>query len=207
MIRQLGLPTRFISLSPADTRWIHLLKTLSALNGKTLSDEEIENLDWNAKSTLVREDPVTCARFFNNRVQMFIDIVLKSHHNPLGIVTDVFRRVEFENRGSPHIHMLVWTSDAPKYRENRDEEIEAYVDQYITSDLSENDPQMKALVNLQVHKHSKTCKKGGKTVYQFGFPLPPLPYTMLLDIQKKMNEYKDGCDFNYQSFLQNVIEM
>ena len=222
MIRQLGLPTWFISLSSADTRWTDLLKTLANLNGKTLTDDELESLDWSAKSTLVKEDPVTCARFFNNRVQMFIDTVLKSHHNPLGVVVDVFRRVEFQNRGSPHIHMLVWTSDAPKYKENNDEEIEAYVDQYITADTQEKDPLMKPLVNLQLHKHSKTCKKGGKTVCKFGFPLPPLSRTMLLepleanvdeyrkkysDIHNKMNEYKDGCDFDYQSFLQNVIGM
>ena len=222
MIRQLGLPTWFISLSSADTRWTDLLKTLATLSGKTLTDDELESLNWSTKSTMVKEDPVTCARFFNNRVQIFIDTVLKSHHNPLGIVVDVFRRVEFQNRGSPHIHMLVWTSDAPKYKENSDEEIEVYVDQYITADTQEKDPLMKPLVNLQVHKHSKTCKKGGKTVCRFGFPLPPLPRTMLLepletdvdeyrkkysDIHNKMNEYKDGCDIDYQTFLQNVIGM
>lgn len=222
MIRQLGLPTWFISLSSADTRWVDLLKTLAILRGKPLSNEEIETLDWNAKSTLVKEDPVTCARYFDNRVQIFINTVLKSHHNPLGVVTDVFRRVEFQNRGSPHIHMLVWTSDAPKYKENSDEAIEAYVDQYVTCSLQENDALLKHLVELQVHKHSKTCKKGGKTVCRFGFPLPPLPKTMLLEpldvdvdtyrkkysvLQEKLNEYKDGCNLDYDSFLENVIKM
>lgn len=116
MIRQLGLPTWFISLSSADTRWQDLLKTLSTLNGKTLSQEEIEDLTWNEKSKLVKQDPVTCARFFDNRVQLFINTFLKSPHNPLGVVTDLFRRVEFQNRGSPHIHMLLWASDAPKIK-------------------------------------------------------------------------------------------
>lgn len=222
MIRQLGLPTWFISLSSADTRWQDLLKTLSTLDGKTLSQEEIEDLTWNEKSKLVKQDPVTCARFFDNRVQLFINTFLKSPHNPLGVVTDLFRRVEFQNRGSPHIHMLVWTSDAPKHKENSEEEIEAYVDKYVTCGLQENNPQMKQLVELQVHKHSKTCKKGGKSVCRFGFPLPPLPKTMLLepldvdiehyrkmysDIQKKMNDYKDGCSLDYDSFLETVVQM
>ncbi|XP_062598648.1 uncharacterized protein LOC134260084 [Saccostrea cucullata] len=222
MIRQLGLPTWFISLSSADTRWLDLLKTLATLDGKTLSQEELDDLNWSEKSKLVKQDPVTCARFFDNRVQLFINTVLKSPHNPLGVVTDVFRRVEFQNRGSPHIHMLVWTSDAPKHKENSNEEIEAYVDKYVTCGLHENDSQMKRLVELQVHKHSKTCKKGGKSVCIFGFPLPPLPKTMLLepldvevehyrklysDIQKKMNDYKDGCSLDYESFLETVVEM
>ncbi|XP_061190195.1 uncharacterized protein LOC133198054 [Saccostrea echinata] len=222
MIRQLGLPTWFISLSSADTRWQDLLKTLATLDGKTPSQEELEALNWNEKSKLVKQDPVTCARFFDNRVQLFINTVLKSPHNPLGVVTDVFRRVEFQNRGSPHIHMLVWTSDAPKHKENSNEEIEAYVDKYVTCSLQENNPQMEQLVELQVHKHSKTCKKGGRSVCRFGFPLPPLPKTMLLepldvdvehyrkiysDIQKKMNDYKDGCSLDYESFLETIVEM
>ncbi|XP_062590040.1 uncharacterized protein LOC134251654 [Saccostrea cucullata] len=222
MIRQLGLPTWFISLSSADTRWQDLLKTLATLDGKTLSQEELEDLNWSEKSKLVKQDPVTCARFFDNRVQLFINTVLKSPHNPLGVVTDVFRRVEFQNRGSPHIHMLVWTSDAPKHKENSNEEIEAYVDKYVTCGLQENNPEMKQFVDLQVHKHSKTCRKGGRSICRFGFPLPPLPKTMLLepldvdvehyrkmysDIQKKMNDYKDGCSLDYDSFLETVVEM
>lgn len=60
------------------------------------------------------------------------------------------------------MHMLVWTTDAPKYKENSDEAIEAYVDQYVTCSLQENDALLKHLVELQVHMHSKTCKKVGK---------------------------------------------
>lgn len=186
--------------------------------------KKIETLDWNAKSTLVKEDPVPYARYFDNRVQIFIDTVLKSQHNLLGVVTAVFRRVEFQNRGSPHtcIHMLVWTTDAPKYKENSDEAIEVYVDQYVTCSLQENDALLKHLVELKVHKHSKTCNKDGKTVRRFGFPLPPLPKTILLEpldvhvdtyrkkyfvLQEKLNEYKDGCNLDYESFLENVIKM
>ena len=37
------------------------------------------------------------------------------------------------------------------------------------------------LVNLQRHKHSKTCKKKGNAVCRFNFPLPPMPRTMILE--------------------------
>lgn len=139
-----------------------------------------------------------------------------------GVVTDLFRRIEFQNRGSQHIHMLAWTSDAPKHKENSDQEIEAYVDKYVTCGLLEDNLEIKQLVELQVHKHSETCIKGDKSICRFGFPLPPLNKTMLLepldvdiekyrkmysDIQKKLNDYKDGCSLDYGSFLQTVVEM
>ena len=36
-------------------------------------------------------------------------------------------------------------------------------------------------MNLQRHKHSKTCKKKGHAICRFNFPLPPIPRTMILE--------------------------
>ena len=222
MIKQLGLPTWFMSLSSADTRWPDLLKTLAQLDGKIITDNEINSLDWITKTKLVQNDPVTCARFFENRVQLFLNTIMKSDHDPLGKVSDMFRRVEFQNRGSPHIHMLVWTKDAPKYQQDNEQDIISYVDKYLTCSAETDDPEMKKMIELQIHKHSKTCKKAGKAVCRFGFPLPPLPRTMLLEpldvdvdqykkkyseIQTAMNDFKDGCDLDFDTFLQNVLKL
>jgi len=47
MIRQLGNPTWFSSFSAAETRWVHLLKTLGRLvDKKDYTDDEIENMTW-----------------------------------------------------------------------------------------------------------------------------------------------------------------
>ena len=47
MIRQLSLPTWFMSLSAADTRWTGLLKMLAKLNnGVSYTDKDIEELTW-----------------------------------------------------------------------------------------------------------------------------------------------------------------
>ena len=105
MIRQLGLPTWFMSLSSADTRWTDLLKMLARLNNDVnLTDEQIKDLTWEQKIKLIQKDPVTCSRYFDHRVQQFIKLVLKSHHNPLGEVTDYFYRVEFQ-----HEDLLIFT--------------------------------------------------------------------------------------------------
>ena len=72
MIRQLSLPTWFISLSAADTRWTDLLKMLAKLNNDAeLTNTDIENMTWQEKPKLVQKDPVTCSRYFDQRVNEF----------------------------------------------------------------------------------------------------------------------------------------
>ena len=220
MIRQLGLPTWFMSLSSADTRWSFLLKALSQLDGIILSDEEVAKLSWNEKTKLAQKDPITCSRIFDERVRKFIQIFLKSLHDPIGHVTDYFYRVEFQQRGSPHIHMLVWIDNAPKYPKDDEETIVNFVDKYVF--CSSQHDIASHLIDLQTHKHSKTCRKKGKAVCRFGFPLPPLRKTLLLEpldvdvdkykkkydkIQDKMNKYKDGMHFSFGQFLTKVAEM
>ena len=108
MIRQLSLPTWFMSLLAADTRPTDLLNMLAKSNGGIdYSEKELENLSWQEKTKLVQKDPVTCSRYFDHRVQEFINTVLKSSCEPIGKVLNYFYRVEFQQRGSPHIHMLV----------------------------------------------------------------------------------------------------
>ena len=126
MIRQLSLPTWFMSLSATDTRWTDLLKMLAKLN------DRIENLSWQEKTKLVQKDPVTCSRYFDHRVQEFLNTVLKSSCEPIGKLLYYFYRVEFQQRGSPHIHMLVWIENAPTLETNSEREIVQFVDKYLT---------------------------------------------------------------------------
>ena len=79
MIRQLSLPTWFMSFSAADTRWTDLLKMLAKLNdGIEYSEKELEHLTWQEKTRLVQKDPVTCSRYFDHRVREFLNTVLKA---------------------------------------------------------------------------------------------------------------------------------
>ena len=107
MIRQLGNQTWFCSFPAAETRWTHLLQTLGRIvEKKEYSDYEIQQMTWEQKSDLIKKDPVTCARNFDHIVQLFIRDVLKSSVAPIGEIADYFYRVEFQQRGSPHIHGL-----------------------------------------------------------------------------------------------------
>ena len=221
MIRQLSLPTWFMSLSAADTRWTDLLRMLAKLNfGIEYSEKEIDEMAWQEKTKLVQRDPVTCSRYFEHRVQEFLNTILKSDCEPIGKVKDYFYRVEFQQRGSPHIHMLVWIENAPTLEKNSEEVIVQFVDQYLT--CSADNKETAYLVNLQTHKHSRTSRKEGKPICRFGFPLPPLPRTMLLypladdvekykkkrkELQKVMNEFKDTVDMTFEDFLEKVAKM
>ena len=180
MIRQLDNPTWFCSFSAAETRWIHLIKILGRLiDNKDYTDDEVRQMSWQRKSELIQKDPVTCARNFEHMVQLFIHNFIKSSCHPIGEVVDFFYCVEFQQRGSPHIHGLFWIKNAPEYGKDCDEDIIKFVDSYVSCKADSDD--LSDLVNLQRHKHSKTCKKRGHPICRFNFPLPPMPKTMILE--------------------------
>jgi hypothetical protein len=225
MIRQLGLPTWFISLSAADTRWTDLLIILGKLvDGKEYVPEDIDDMSWADKHHLINSDPVTCTRYFDNRVHQFINLVLLSPHNPLGNIKDSFYRVEFQNRGSPHIHMLLWVENAPVYGKSSDEDILQYIDKHVSCSEGNDDNEEYELVQLQKHKCSKvTCKNNKKELCRFGFPMPPMQSTTILtplegdgldmyakkyvEISKKLNKMKSEEKISYEEFLETVIEI
>ena len=68
---------------------------LAKLNdGIEFSEKEINGLTWQEKTKLVQKDPITCSRYFDHRVQEFLNTVLKSACGPVGKVKDFFYRVE-----------------------------------------------------------------------------------------------------------------
>ena len=125
-------------------------------------------------------------------------IYLSSSH-PIGEVVDFFYRVEFQQRGSPHIHGLFWIKNAPEYGKDTDEDIAKFVDSYVSCKADPND--LTDLVNLQRHKHSKTCKKRGHAVCRFNFPLPPMPRTMILEPLSETD-----LDENVADILKKALE-
>ena len=219
MIRQLGLPTLFISLSANDLHWPELIIALGKLVDNKDYTEEVESktLSWETRSRLVQSDPVTCVRHFDHRVSQFIDLVLKSPDSPLGVLKDYFYRVEFQQRGSPHIHMLAWIENSPKYNENTDAEVLDYIDQ-VSSCSASVASEIEEYLNFQKHRHSRTCRKGGKPVCRFGIPFPPMRKTTIIgpyvgedrsvyqEYYKRIQEYLTNLetDITFDEFLEEV---
>ncbi len=164
MVRQLGVPTWFLTLSAADLQWYDTLAPLFEQEyGRVPTEEEVENLPWKEKTKLLRKYPVPPARLFNQKVNSFFTNVLKSPQQPLGKVVDYFYRFEWQARGSPHIHCLVWIEGAPIIGKDSDETICNFIDTYISGklpDVAEHEDELHHLVSqLQRHNHRATCQK------------------------------------------------
>ena len=219
MIRQLGLPTLFLSLSANDLHWSELIVALGKLvdgNDYTAAIES-NTLSWETRSRLVQSDTVTCVRHFDQRVSQFIETILKSPVSPFGVLEDFFYRVEFQQRGSPHIHMLAWTQDAPKYADNDEAEVLEYIDR-VASCSTDVRVELKDDLDLQRHKHSRTCRKAGKPVCRFGIPFPPMQTTVIIkpyigedrsvyeEYYKTVHEHLNNLeqDETFSEFLGNV---
>ena len=66
-------------------------------NGIDYSEKELENLSWQKKTKLGKKDPATCSRYFDHRMQEFLNTVLKSSCEPIVKLLDYFYSVEFQS--------------------------------------------------------------------------------------------------------------
>ena len=85
-----------------------------------------------------------------------------SNAKPIGKIIYYALRIEFQMRGSPHLHALIWTSDCPRLTsENRQAYIE-FIDKHVQAHLPNKDTEPllhELVVTYQKHTHSKTCRK------------------------------------------------
>ena len=172
MVQQLGIPTWFLTLSCADLRWHELFHILSRVRGENITDEEIDNLSYNEKCSLLNLNPVIVAKHFQHRVETFFKDVLLSNAKPIGKIVYYALRIEFQMRGSPHLHSLIWTSDCPELKDGSEEAYIRYIDEHVQGSLPnrENDCEFHDLVNMyQKHTHSRSCKKYRNIPCRFNF--------------------------------------
>ena len=114
MVRQLGIPTWFMTLSSADILWPDMIQTIARQYGHNFSDLDVKNMSSSERFKWLRTNPVTAARHFQYRLDIFFSNVLKSTADPIGHVIDYASRIEFQARGSPHAHMLIWIKKCTK---------------------------------------------------------------------------------------------
>ena len=178
MICQLGTPTWFFTLSAADLKWSDMIQTIARQYGVHFTDNEVARLSFDDKSNWIKHNPVTAARHFQYRLNALFQDFLKSTAKPLGEIADYAIRIEFQARGFPHAHCVIWVKDAPKYIESPDSDVYDFIDQYVSCRLPAEDGKLRELVSLlQQHWHSSYCKRN-KTC-RFSFPKPPSPKTLI----------------------------
>ena len=80
-----------------------------------------------------KKTPVLVARHFQYRIKMFFKTIV--HDGPLQKTQYYAIRVEFQVRGSPHIHYFIWILNAPKLTKVTIDDYRKWVDSVIRSDL------------------------------------------------------------------------
>lgn len=180
MIRQLGKPTVFLTMSASEVHWKRLISLLEKLRvqGNPELQRSIDDLRLIDASDLVNNDPVVCAIYANRLFDTIINILkdkVVSLFKPYYVV-DFFKRVEFQHRGSPHVHVLLWLNNAP--------------DEELTMDMPKMIAMAEVLMSLdssllprersQMHQHTHTCYKNNRSVCRFGAPFMPSDETMIV---------------------------
>ena len=140
---------------------------------------------------------------FQHRIGAFFSEYLLSDAYPLGHITDYVIKIEFQMRGSPHAHCLLWVKDAPKIDKDPDDVVCTFIDKYITAVIPpiapENEHHNKLMENLQKHTHSDYCCRN-KSCHS-GFSKPPTTKTL---ISRPPIDDNDEIIQNAKSVLQTV---
>ena len=171
-IRQNGIPTWFCSFSAAElSRWPEVVEAILKHKGK---DTKFEDLSYQERCDIVAENPVIAVTMFIHRVRKFFTTCIKGEAKPVGKVVRYFYRIEFQQRGAPHIHVLIWVEDAPILDESSDEEVIAFYKLFVATHIPDEPSLQEKVIAVQSHspKHTKTCRKGNK-VCRFGYPKMP----------------------------------
>ena len=102
MVKQLGIPIYFLTLSSAYLRWEELPYIINKLNNLGLSEEEQRTLSYKDMCNLLNNNPVLVARHFQYKVEVFFkDIIFDG---PLGKTKYYAICIEFQERV---VHMSI----------------------------------------------------------------------------------------------------
>ena len=175
-INCLGAPTFFLTFSANDLNWPELFTT----QDPTINLQDVHKMSKSQKWKMMTSDPVMTAIHFHRRTHALFAYIM-GKQCPLGTVNDYWARVEFQLRGSPHLHMFLWIHNAPDLSSVEGlRNAPDFIDKYICTTIPhENQKTLRNLVSkLQTHRHTHTCQKNGNTC-RFHFPRPPCDKTRL----------------------------
>jgi len=173
LIRQLGCPTAFFTLSCAEFDWKELLKEIAeTVYRREFRLEEIEEISDREKNKLIADNVVQSTLHYNKRCQKLFSLMRSSFfHSETSsyFVATYYFRVEFQMRGAPHVHSLLWLQktdgeEAPSYwsTETRSVEetqlnfkkIEAFADILVKTSPED----MRCQKHLQEVSNSENCR-------------------------------------------------
>lgn len=108
----------FLASSWADLRWSEFVEIIWEHNSLVLTLEDVGHLDYFEKCNVLNSSAVLSACHFQYKGEIFFKEILHLEAKPLRKVKYYPKRVEYQFRGLPHIHILFWTLNAPNLNEN-----------------------------------------------------------------------------------------
>ena len=180
-----------------------MIQTVAGLFGRKLSQKDVLKMSIADRSRYLCQNPITCVQMFQHRIEAFFSEYLLSDAHPLGHITDYVIKIEFQMRGSPHAHCLLWVKDASKIDKDPDDVVCAFIDKHITAVIPpiapENEHDIKLMENIQKQTHSDYCWRNKSC--NFGFPKPPRTKTL---ISRPPIDDNDEIIENTKSVLQTL---
>lgn len=220
MVRQLGKPTAFLTMSANEPQWPELLKVLYEFSDeptKIALTDPLEQLSALERAKLVSKDPVICCLYFHKLIDVIFQILKSKACSPFGkfYVKDYFLRVEFQHRGSPHVHAILWLANDPKEEVSEHMPRTLELINTITSINIEDLPAQTA--DKQVHKCTFTCTKRGEKRCRFNIPYWPMREQLVLlplkaddsrrkELKKRSEEMQDVLDTMHFDTIEEYLE-
>ena len=124
MVRDYGPPTLFLTFSCAEYESTDIAEYLRRVNHIP------SGTSFNV-GRLCTEDPVSVSRQFSYKFHsVFHTVILKGQ--VLGKVAHYYWKKEYQARGAPHYHVLLWIEDAPVIGHDPPKEVLAWIQDRIT---------------------------------------------------------------------------
>ena len=159
-----------------------------------VSDEDINQISYHKKCDTVL---VLVVRHFLERVEPFFETIILN--GTLGKTNYFAILVEFQVRGSPHVHSFIWILNLPKLTKSNIEEYTHWIDSIIHTNLPDpcSEPDLLELAKTyQIHQDSKHCYKYRNLKRRFHFGKTELslhnPFLILYKLIEKNEIMENG---------------
>jgi hypothetical protein len=207
-IKQLGGFQVFFTLSCGEMRWSEMFVSLFKQQGLRIGYILDEDGKWNgedknilvngipvwefvessgqSKHEILRNEIFHLTRMFDNRVKNFVKHIMLGGGEDTIPYTHYSYRIEFQARGMPHVHGILWIDDkylekylVPGTKLEYADNIVELIDNITSCSIPDEDERLASIVSeVQYHRHSKSCKKWSNTC-RFNFPKLPSPVTVI----------------------------
>ena len=98
-----------------------MIQAVAVQFGRKISQKDVLKMSIAGKSRFLHQNPISGVQMFQHRIEAFFPEYLLSDAHPLGHITDYVINIEFQMRGSPHAHCLLWVEDAQKIDKDPDD--------------------------------------------------------------------------------------